>query len=59
MTKYNVQDRIVTYKDPNYGNTEIKITYRQFQKMGGEHEIKIRPFIARGEKPSRLGEITD
>lgn len=59
MESYDLSTKIVTYKDPNYGNVEIQVTHTQFQAMAGRGEIKLRPFFKTGTVRSKLAEVRD
>ncbi|MGP4114443.1 eCIS core domain-containing protein [Streptomyces sp. 4N509B] len=44
LTGYRPSQGIVSYKDPNFGDIEIRITVEQFQRMAGDHRLTVRPY---------------
>jgi hypothetical protein len=60
LTGYDKSRRIVSYKDPNYGDIEIRITASQFIEMAGDAEyndkLRMRPYDA---SQGRLRELGD
>lgn len=59
LDDYDPSSKLVTYKDPNYGNIEIKITHLQFQKMAGDSNMRMLPFFPDGNKQSRMADVRD
>ncbi|WP_277039529.1 DUF4157 domain-containing protein [Actinacidiphila oryziradicis] len=59
LDSYDKGARVVTYKDPNFGNAEFKVTIAQFQKMAGTAKITLRPFFPSGAAKSRLTDLKD
>src|SRR5690606_30936988 len=43
LDSYDKVNKVVTYKDPNYGNIEIKVTHIQFKNMAGDSDMRMLP----------------
>ncbi|MEV0396377.1 hypothetical protein [Polymorphospora rubra] len=56
---YDPKAKVVTYKDPNYGNVEIRVSLAQFLAMAGNEVVKLRPFFSEGARKSRLADVLD
>jgi hypothetical protein len=59
LDKYDAGTKLVTYKDPNYGNLSICVTHLQFRAMAGVGMIKLRPFFKEGHSKSKLATVED
>jgi hypothetical protein len=57
LDEYDEETKIVTYKDPNYGDLKLQVTHLQFQAMAGDDKVKLRPFFRDGFGKSRLAEV--
>lgn len=58
LVDYNAAQKIVTYKDPNYGNLKFKIKIGQLRAMAN-HRVVLRPFLKEGMNKSRLAGLKD
>ncbi|GAA0945933.1 hypothetical protein [Virgisporangium aurantiacum] len=56
---YDAVNQVVTYKDPNYGDIEIKVTLAQFANMHRGEDVELLSFFSSGVKCSRLAEVLD
>ncbi|WP_406442039.1 DUF4157 domain-containing protein [Streptomyces sp. NBC_01613] len=61
IDSYDKSNRVVTYKDPNYGNLEIKVSLRQFQGMAGNSSQKmtLRPYSTGPRAKPGLDDLQD
>ena len=59
ITAYDQAKKIVTYKDPNYGNIRIRIRIGQLRAMAGTEMVTLRNLIKGGQKPSKLKDVKD
>jgi hypothetical protein len=51
----------VTYKDPNYGDIELKVTLAQFRQMAGnsQQHMTMRPYSTGPRAKPGLDELKD
>ncbi|WP_407567159.1 hypothetical protein [Polymorphospora sp. A560] len=59
LQSYDPKTRVVSYKDPNYGNIEIRVSLTQFLAMAGDESVRLRPFFSDGVQKSRLADVLD
>jgi len=59
LEHYDKGRKIVSYKDPNFGNVIFQVRIGQLRAMANAERVMIRPFIASGVNRSRLAEIAD
>ena len=48
LVRYESGPKVVVYKDPNFGDLELRVTVQQFRAMAGTHRITIRPYFSGG-----------
>lgn len=59
LEHYDKTKKIVSYKDPNFGNVIFQVRIGQLRAMANAERVMIRPFIKSGANKSRLAEIAD
>jgi len=61
IDSYDQSSRVVTYKDPNYGDIELKVTLAQFRAMAGnsQQNMTMRPYSTGPRAKPGLDELKD
>ncbi|MFJ6083166.1 DUF4157 domain-containing protein [Streptomyces sp. NPDC092369] len=61
IDSYDKSSRVVTYKDPNYGDIELKVSLSQFQLMAGnsQQHMTMRPYSTGPRAKPGLDEMKD
>lgn len=61
IDSYDRSSRVVTYKDPNYGDIELKVTLAQFRQMAGnsQQHMTMRPYSTGPRAKPGLDELKD
>jgi hypothetical protein len=59
LDKYDTKSDLVTYKDPNYGDVEVKVTSEQLLAMAGTGSIQLRSFSQLPGARSKLNVLAD
>jgi hypothetical protein len=61
IDSYDSSSSVVTYKDPNYGDIELKVTLAQFKQMAGNSQQKMtmRPYSTGPNAKPGLDDLKD
>ncbi|MBO4260059.1 eCIS core domain-containing protein [Streptomyces griseorubiginosus] len=61
IDSYDPANRVVSYKDPNYGNVELRVSLAQFQQMAGDppQVMTLRPYSTGPRAKPGLDELKD